>query len=68
MPSSVIAHIDYDPEKQVLKIRFLSGAVYVYYDVPDEVYVRMSKAKSKGHFLNTKIKGNYAFEKIGEAG
>ncbi|MDF2380895.1 KTSC domain-containing protein [Nostoc ellipsosporum NOK] len=64
MPSTVIASTRYDPAGKVLEIRFQSGAVYRYYDVPQEVYNEMKKAMSKGYFLNTRIKNNYSYEKI----
>ena len=64
VPSTVIAHIDYDEEKEVLKVIFLSGAVYAYYKVPADVYTSMKQARSKGQFLNEQIKGNYRFKKL----
>lgn len=64
MPSTVIAHIEYKPETKVLKVIFLSGAVYAYYQVPEDVYVSMKQARSKGQFLNEQIKGNYRFRKL----
>lgn len=64
MPSTVVARIEYDNESQILKITFLSGAVYAYYNVPDEVYVDLKKARSKGQFLNQHIKDVYDFEKL----
>jgi len=64
MPSSVIAYMSYDPEAHRLRVHFLSGAIYDYIDVPEEVYLQMKSAKSKGIFLNRKIKGKYSFDKI----
>lgn len=64
MPSSVIATAHYDKDSQVLKVIFRSGAVYLYYDVPEEVYLLYMKARSKGIFLNKFIKGNFEFEKV----
>ena len=64
MPSSVILTAHYDKDAQILKVIFRSGAVYHYYEVPEEVYLLYSKAKSKGTFLNNFIKGNFEFEKI----
>jgi hypothetical protein len=66
MPSTVIAHIDYQAKEKLLKIVFLSGAVYAYYQVPETVYISMKKARSKGQFLNERIKGKYDFKKIKE--
>jgi hypothetical protein len=64
MPSSVIITAHYDKDTQVLKVIFRSGAVYEYYDVPEEVYLLYMKARSKGTFLNKFIKGNFEFEKV----
>lgn len=64
MPSTVIEHFHYDPESQELKIYFLSGAVYVYYQVPQEVFDTFRKYKSKGTFLNKHIKDNFEFKRI----
>jgi hypothetical protein len=64
MPSSVIDTTYYDKEKQTLKVIFRSGAVYVYFDVPEEVYQQFMKARSKGTFLNLSIKGSYEFERV----
>jgi len=64
MPSSVIHHINYDKDTGTLKVTFLSGAVYLYYGVPDEMYLRFTRARSKGTFLNLFIKDHYEFERI----
>lgn len=53
----------YDPEKRKLTIVYVSGNVYVYKDVPTSVYDEMKRARSKGTFLNNRIKGNYEYEK-----
>ena len=65
MPSTVIANMDYDARKKVLKIRFVSGLVYEYKSVPTQEYLNMKKATSKGKYLNENIKGRYAFTKLG---
>jgi hypothetical protein len=64
MPSSVIAAMTYDPTSCILRVVFVSGMVYDYKNVPEEVFREMKKAGSKGTFLNQHIKGNYEFEKI----
>lgn len=63
MPSTVIKTYSYNPEREILRIVYVSGAVYDYYDVPLEVYEEFRTAFSKGIFLNQKIKPFYAFEK-----
>jgi hypothetical protein len=64
MPSSVVAAITYDPDASVLRVRFVSGMIYDYKNVPEKVFKAMKSATSKGTFLNQHIKGNYEFEKI----
>ena len=63
MPSSVIAAIEYEPASKSLLVHYVSGASYVYKEVPPEVYDEMKRAFSKGTFLNKRIKGRYKFEK-----
>lgn len=64
MPSSVIARMEYSPEKQLLRIIFLSGNVYEYLDVPRQEYNAMRAARSKGTYLNQYIKGKYEYRKL----
>ncbi|MCG2616887.1 KTSC domain-containing protein [Terrimonas sp. NA20] len=64
MPSTVIAAIKYNEPKEILRIVFVSGSVYDYLKVPADLYRAMISAKSKGTFLNNKIKGFYSFRKM----
>lgn len=64
MPSSVVAHINYDAARLVLRVKFLSGSVYEYLRVPEKIYQAMKNALSKGTYLNEHIKGYYDFKKI----
>ena len=64
MPSSVVAAMSYDHATRVLTIRYVSGLVYKYKDVPEEVFTAMKASGSKGIFLNQEIKGKYQFEKM----
>jgi hypothetical protein len=66
MPSSVIAHMRYDPDTATLRIVYVSGMVYDYKGVPGKVYEAMKNAFSKGKYLNRYIKGKYDFEKVDE--
>ena len=67
MPSPVIKSFSYDSVKKILKIVYLSGAVYNYLDVPGGIYNALSKAGSKGTFLNKHIKNRFVYEKIYES-
>jgi hypothetical protein len=64
MPSSVISAIKYDASSLTLRVIYISGAIYDYKNVPEEVYTAMKTAFSKGIFLNKNIKGKYEYEKI----
>ena len=66
MPSSVVAEIKYDKLSHTLRIIYVSGTMYDYKNVPEEIYASMKTASSKGTFLNQNIKGKYEFEKVKE--
>ncbi|MBV9986545.1 MAG: KTSC domain-containing protein [Chitinophagaceae bacterium] len=66
MPSSVIASMEYDTAGKNLRVRFVSGLIYEYLNVPAQVFASMKKAISKGSFLNRHIKGHYEFRKVEE--
>jgi hypothetical protein len=42
----------------------VSGMVYEYKDVPEEVFNAFKTSGSKGTYLNRHIKGHYAFKKV----
>jgi hypothetical protein len=64
MPSAVIESYSYDSANHVLEVKYHSGIIYRYLEVPETVYLRMKAAMSKGHFLNQHVKGKYRFKKI----
>ncbi|PZF71233.1 KTSC domain-containing protein [Taibaiella soli] len=64
MPSSVIARMEYDQAKEILRIIFLSGNIYEYLAVPQAEYDAMRAATSKGTYLNVHIKGKYRYRKV----
>ena len=49
-------------ETPVLAVRFLSGACYLYYDVPLHVFTDMLAAASKGRFVWTGLRDRYDYE------
>jgi hypothetical protein len=64
MPSTLIRAFSHDPETAILEVTFVSGAVYQYYDVPDDVAQNMREAFAKGEFFNQHIRGRYRFARI----
>ncbi len=63
--SSNIASIGYDAGTETLDVEFLSGAIYQYYNVPQNMYEQLMQAGSKGRFLNTYIKNAYPYSRVG---
>lgn len=63
--SSNIASIGYDAPSQTLEVEFLSGTIYQYYGVPENMYDQLMQAGSKGRFLNTYIKNAYGYSRVG---
>lgn len=64
MPSSVIRKYYYKPELEILRIIYVSGAVYDYLDVPQEIFDDFRAAFSKGTYLNKNIKPNFRYVKV----
>jgi hypothetical protein len=64
MPSSVVAAIKYDAGSATLTVIYISGLVYDYKNVPEEIYIAMKASISKGAFLNKYVKGKYEFSKV----
>ena len=63
MPSTVIREFSFDPLSKTLQIKFVSGLIYEYLHVPEDVYLAMKNFREKGIFFNTHIKGKYEFKK-----
>lgn len=61
--SSQMAAHGYGPVAKTLAVRFQSGEIYHYKDVPPETYANMTKATSLGSFLHHNIKGKFAHAK-----
>ena len=63
--SSNISSIGYDAGTETLEVEFLSGSIYQYYNVPQNMYDQLIQAGSKGRFLNTYIKNAYPYSRVG---
>ena len=64
MPSSVIRSYQYQPEKEILTVTFVTGKVYEYFPVPKDLYEEFTKAFAKGVHFNKYIKPGRTFKKI----
>ncbi len=63
--SSNIESIGYDEETQILRVRFLNGAMYEYKNLPIMEYEQLKNAPSVGSYFNRNIARNYPYEKVG---
>ena len=61
--SSDIDSIGY--ESGTLHIRFNSGGLYAYYNVPQSVYQGLMSAGSHGSYFHANIKGRFGDTRIG---
>jgi hypothetical protein len=59
--SSNLASVGYDGTISVLEVEFHSGAVYQYFDVPEQHYTGLINAPSAGQYFNAHVKGHYAY-------
>ncbi len=59
--STVIGAIGYS---RVLEIQFESGRIYQYYNVPEEIFLEMLNAPSKGKYFNAAVRGKFPFREI----
>lgn len=62
--SSCIDAIAYLRNTSILKIRFVSGAVYQYFRVDESTFLDFRDADSFGSFFNQHIKGCYHYQPI----
>jgi hypothetical protein len=61
--SSSIASAGYRPDQEVLEVRFRSGAVYRYLNVPPGIHGAFLAAESKGRYFNEAIRGRFEFRR-----
>ena len=59
MPSTVIRRFGYHPASAALDVEFVSGRLYRYNRVPEEVAEAFRSAFSKGRFFNARIRDRY---------
>jgi thymidylate synthase len=64
MPSTVIADLEYEPDRRRLIVTFVSGRRYEYLDVPCDVFAAFQSATSKGTFFNARIRDRYRCREI----
>jgi len=53
--------VDFEYKSQVLKIDFMDGNSYEYFDVPKAVYVKLVNAESRGRFARRHIYNAFVY-------
>lgn len=59
--SSAFLGCTYDPERQLLWIRFRTGDLYLYQGVPAAIVQELLQARSQGQYFNSAIRGHFSF-------
>ena len=62
--SSAFSHIGYSTINKVLDLKFESGGVYRYYNIPILVWYELYYSTSMGKFYNENIRGQYPVDKL----
>lgn len=62
--SSIISEIGYDNELRNLFITFKRNITYVYFNVPENTYMRLLNSDSVGSYFSSFIKGQFEYKKV----
>ena len=62
--SSALVGFRYDPNHQLLWIRFRVGGIYLYHTVPAETIEALMAAPSQGEYFNSAIRGHFRFKRL----
>ncbi len=63
--SSNIASIEYFNDTRTLRVKFHSGSMYDYFNVPESEYLGLKSAESHGKYLHKHIINKYDEDKVG---
>jgi len=61
LTTTTSAIADFEYKSQVLKISFMDGSEYEYFDVPKAVYVKLINADSPGRFARRHVYNSYVY-------
>jgi hypothetical protein len=62
--SATLQSVGYESKRQVLELEFCSGALYRYFEVPEEEHQALLGAESKGRYFGLHIRDQYGFERL----
>jgi hypothetical protein len=61
--SSSIASVGYDKKGMIMEVEFHNGAIFQYFDVPEDVYLGLVNAPSHGAYFMHEVKGKFNRQK-----
>lgn len=64
--SSNVHSMWYDPEEQLLRVRFLSGAEYEYYRVPERIFIALLNANSHGSKFWKLVRNTFRYDRLAD--
>jgi len=62
--SSNLAAVGYDLDSKTLKVKFNSGDIYHYFEVPPEVHEQLLLSPSIGKYFNQFVKTRYKYGRV----
>lgn len=62
--SSNIHSVLMSPEKKIMRVRFLSGAEYEYYNVPERVFILLLNAQSHGKEFWKRVRNYFRYKRL----
>jgi hypothetical protein len=62
--SSNLASIGYNEELKMLEIEFHNGAIYQFFQVPEEISKELLLASSPGHYFSVWIRNRYSYKRV----
>ncbi|MER7708687.1 KTSC domain-containing protein [Kitasatospora sp. NPDC097605] len=62
--SSNLRAVGYDESTELLRIEFLGGDLYEYFEVPEGIYRGLMSARSHGRFFSSTIRGKYSYRRV----
>lgn len=63
--SSTMTSIGYKEDIETLRIQFINGDLYEYFNFPIMEYNLFAESTSKGQYFNNNIRNKYPYNKIG---
>ena len=60
--STTINSVGYS--NKLLEVEFKNNRIYLYFNVPEIIFLKLMQSSSKGSFLHEFIRGKYLFKRI----